>query len=166
MKLVWVYNHSPLSHAIRYCLNEPCSHFAMVFDERFVCHSNLFGVNLAWWKTFQGKNKIYATMDINLPQVVEEKIYTDIFDTFDGCSYDFLAFSFFIGCAVKHKVEGTPIPKQSQHQKSREFLCTEMLQLLPDEILPPNIKEAKKLDLNITSPYQLLLNCRGIHGTV
>lgn len=153
MKLVWVKGHAPLSKAIMWALNEPVSHFAIVFDNKIVFHSDLMGVRLAWLPSFLKTHEIVFEKDFPGTTLdLEEEVYQSIITKFDGSSYDYKAFLYFTWRALLFKLFKTPIPHKNAWGTNSSFLCTEMAETLPDWIVPPKVSRE---DLGITSPFGL-----------
>jgi hypothetical protein len=159
MKLIWTKNKMPLSWLIRWGLDEPVSHFAIVFDGRIVFHSNLFGVHLKWFDTFKKSQEIVFSIDIKLPLEQEEQVYLDIIGTQDGQSYDYCAFFYFMWRGFLRKFFGIPMPLKSFANQKKAFLCTELAFAILN-LLKLNEKD---LDLSITSPFQLYLLCKRVN---
>lgn len=150
MKIVFSKNHLPLSVLIRWLFECDCSHFSMVFDEKLVIHSNLLGVKLAWWGTFQNHNEIVHHIDIDMDIGKEEILYRSIIDKFDGASYDFTAFVYFGFRGLMHKFLGFKMPKVNPWNSKTKFLCTEVIECLPDWVI-----EKKGLTPEIQTPHQI-----------
>jgi hypothetical protein len=159
MKLIWTKNKMPLSWLIRWGLDEPVSHFAIVFDDRLVFHSNLIGVHLKWYETFKKSQEIVFSIDIKLPLEQEERVYLDVIGTHDGRPYDYKAFFYFMWRGFLRKFFGNEMPKTSSMNENKAFLCTELAFALLN-LLKLNEKE---LDLSITSPFQLYLLCKRVN---
>lgn len=157
MKLLWVKSKLPLSKLIMWGLNEPCSHFAIMFDDKIVFHSNLTGLHIVWAKSFLKSYDVVFEMNFDMPLEREEEMYQGVIDAHDGASYDYGAFAYFFWRAVLKKFFGKPLPEHNPWGSKDKFLCDEVVQLLPDEICPPSVKA---MDLSMKSPYQvwLLLN--------
>src|SRR3972149_5686290 len=111
MKLIWTKSKAPLSVLIRWGLNEPVSHFAIVFDDFLVFHSNLVGVHMVSMNRFL-KSTAQIVYEKNYAMVLEdeEAIYRAIISKHDGEPYDFGAFFYFIWRVLLHKFFKTPVP--------------------------------------------------------
>lgn len=149
MKLIFTKGTSPLSWLIRHALDEPVSHFAIVFDEKFVVHSNLYGVQLKWFSTFTKHSEVVYEIPYNLSLQKEEEIYQSIMNRFDEAPYDWTAFAYFTWRALLLKFLKKPLPMTNPYGTKNSFLCTELANCLPGSIYP------KTEDLGITSPYAL-----------
>jgi len=149
LKLIFTKGTSPLSWLIRHGLKEPVSHFAIVFDDKFVIHSNLYGVGLKWFSTFTKHAEVVYEIEYKVMNQVEENIYSDIMNNCDASPYDWTAFIYFLYRALLFRVLGKPIPKTNPWGRNNAFLCTELASQLPTYICP------RGDDLAITSPYSL-----------
>lgn len=147
MRLIWTKNTSILSKSIRWLFNEPVSHFAIVFDNSLVFHSNLLGVHLAWFNYFKNKNDIIYSKEIILDIENEEKFYRKIVDKYYGKNYDFKAFFYFAYRGLLKKFFNIPVPDKNTFQDNDEFLCTGLASLFFDT----------SIDYEIITPYQLYL---------
>lgn len=154
MKLAWVKGHAPLSHLIMWGLNEPVSHFAFIFDNSIVFHSDLTGMHISWLSSFLNTHDIVYEIDLQLSLEQEETIYQGVITKYDGSGYDYGAFVYFGWRAFLKKCFGKPMPNSNPWGSKDRYLCDEAIQLLPVEIVG---EEIKKMDLSIRSPYQVLL---------
>lgn len=154
MKLLWVKSGLPLSKLIMWGLDEPCSHFAVVFDDKIVFHSNLSGLHIVWFESFLKSYEVVFEIDVPLPLEEEEKMYQSIITKYDGASYDYGAFAYLTWRGFLKKFFGKPIPSHNPWASSKRYICDEVIQLLPEEIVG---KEIKNADLSIRSPYQVWL---------
>lgn len=157
MKLIWTKSKLPLSIAIRGLLQEPVSHFGIVFDNGIVFHSNLLGTHIEWYGSFTKHCEIVYSLDYPMSLEEEEAVYRNILNTYDGRGYDFGALFYFAYSAVKHRLFGTPLEIKNKWATSDSYLCTELAGTLPDSIVPASLKSE---DLSIVSPYQLYLKIK------
>lgn len=158
MKLLWVKGTAPLSKLIMWGLNEPVSHFAVVFDDKIVFHSDLLGVRLAWFPSFMKTHEIVEEMDFpSLKLDLEEEVYQSIITNFDGKSYDYGAFLYFCWRGVLWKLFDKPLPSKNAWGSEDAFLCDELAKVLPDWVVPPEIKA---MDIGMISPYKLFILLR------
>lgn len=154
MTLIWTKSKQPLSVAIRGILQEPVSHFGIVFDNGIVFHSNLLGSHVEWYGTFKKKCDIVYSLEFNLKLEQEEQVYQDILNTYDDKPYDFGALFYFAFRAIISRITGKGLPKTNEFQSADKFLCTELAGCLPDYIVS---KDIKSQDLSIVTPYGLYL---------
>lgn len=152
MKLIWVKSNAPLSVLIRWGLKEPCSHFAVVFDDKFVIHSDLMGVHLDWWNTFKKSRTVVHEKKFHLPLPEEEKMYQGMLDAHDEKGYDFGAFFYFIWRGFLNRVFKRPFPIHNSWGSKHKVLCTEVARFLPDYVVSPRHKTA---DFGMVSPERL-----------
>lgn len=160
MKLVWVKGNKALSKFIMWGLKEPVSHFAIIFDDKIVFHSDLLGVRLAWLPSFMETHEIVFSMDF--PEATledQEGIYQNIITKFDGKPYDYKAFLYFAWRGMLWRFLKKPFPAKNAWGSANGFLCTEMATVLPDHIVP---KEVKEKDIAMMSPYRLWLEMHNI----
>lgn len=146
----------PLSRLIRWAFDTDCSHFAVCFDNKLVIHSDLLGVKLAWWNSFEKSHTIVHCLEFDLGLDKEELIYRSIMDNFDGDGYDFSAFLYFAYRAILWKIFTEPMPKVNPWNDKNKFLCTEVFQFLPEWV----VKRDKGADLSMTTPHDLFLKVR------
>jgi hypothetical protein len=154
MKLVWTSGGSAFSRLIQWGLDEPVSHFAIVFDDRILFQSNLLGTGVAWYPTFLKKHRVVFEINIEMPLLAEEAVYQSIITKYDDRGYDYGAFGYFMWRAFLKKFFGRPIPSHNPWQSPNAYLCIELVGALPVGLVP-NLHKVE--DLGMTSPYQLYL---------
>lgn len=150
MKIIWTKSSLPLSKLIRWGLKEESSHIAIVFDDKIVFQSNLFGVHIDWFNSFKKKCTIVYEIEQKLPLEQEEAIYQAIINKDDGKSYDYKAFAYFIWCGILKKFFNKPLPAVNKWNNVDSFICVELLSLLPEGSFPNQEKLPK--DLSMMSP--------------
>lgn len=150
MKLIWTKGSSILSKAIIWGLDEPVSHFAVVFDDKIVFHSNLLGTHLNWLDTFKKHSEIVYTIEYKMTLEQEEAVYQNMIK-YDERPYDFPSFFYFGYCILKKKFFNTPIPRLNKYNKPTEFLCYELAEGLN------GIAFHHQIEGLLISPYQLYL---------
>lgn len=157
MKLLWVKGHAPLSKFIMWGLDEPVSHFAVLFNDSIVFHSDLTGLHIQWYKSFLKTHDVVFELEYSPSLQKEEVVFQSIVDLNDGKGYDYGAFLYFAWRGVLKKFFKRPMPDKNPWGSKDRYLCDEVIQLLPNEICPKRIKD---MDLGMRSPYQvwLLLN--------
>lgn len=157
MKIIFTKSKLPLSWFVRWGLEEDVSHVAIVFDNKIVFHSNLYGLHIEWYNTFKKHNEVVYEIEYDLPLEQEEAMYQAVIDANDGKSYDYKAFMYFVWCGFKRKFFNTPLPATNKWDRENSLLCVEVLALLPRDILSDLNKLPK--DLSMMSPktaYNLL----------
>lgn len=149
MKLIWTKSTLPLSILIRWGFGEPCSHFAIIFDDALVFHSNLKGVHLQSKTNFLKHAEIVHDINIPLSEVIEENLYKAIISKLDGKPYDMKAFFFFIYRGFLLKFFNKPLPLKNEFDDNDSYLCTELAYELTDYI------DISNLNLAIVTPQRL-----------
>lgn len=152
MKLIWTKSNLPLSVLIQWFSQEPCSHFAIVFDDSLVFHSNLFGVHLEWYSHYKKSTTIVFEKDIPMSLEDEERLYRAIVDEHYGKPYDYKALLYFGWRMTLKRFFGTPLPTRNDWQTPESFLCTGLAKSL-GEVFP------MELDYEMVSPYALWRLC-------
>src|SRR6266404_761401 len=104
MTLIWTISSFPLSKFIRWGLDEPVSHFAIMFDNKLIFQSNLLGVHPEGIYQFQKSGSILFRIDLKLSLVQEEAVYQNLLKHYEGQAYDYPGFFYFIYRAVLHKL--------------------------------------------------------------
>jgi hypothetical protein len=143
MKLIWTKSHLPLSKLIRWGLDEPVSHFAVVIEDSIVFHSNLWGVHIEWYSTF--KEHCEVVYEIEVDGTFED--VKPIIDKLAGKPYDIKALLFFAYRGALLKFFKIPLPNRNYWADPDALLCTGLAQAFV-----PSDK-----DYEIVSPYQLYL---------
>lgn len=152
MKLIFTRSRAPLSVLIRWGLKEPVSHFAIVFDDKVVFHSNLLGTHINWFNSFKKSCEVVYTLDRNLSLEAEEQVYQSIIDKNIDKSYDFKAFAYFVWRVILWRLLGKPLPEKNTWAKNGQFLCTGLAAELPPEYFP---ELDGVQDTEMISPYQI-----------
>lgn len=147
MKIIFTKNHLPLSKFIRWGLNEPVSHMAVVFDDKIVFHSNFKGIHIEWFETFKKSNEIVYEVNFNLTLDKEEEIYQDIITKNDGKGYDYAALLYLVYKGLMHKMFKTPLPTDNKWASKNKFFCIELLSLFKQIEIDTNIE--------VSTPYQV-----------
>ena len=154
MKFLWLKSKLPLSKFIMWGLDEPCSHFAIVFDKKLVFHSDMTGLHITWLDSIQRSHEIVFEMDVPMDLEGEENMYQAIISQYHGAMYDFGAFLYLTWRGFLKKFFKRPLPPTNPWASKNRFICDEIIQLLPVELVGEEIKNA---DLSIRSPYQVWL---------
>lgn len=153
IRLLWTKSNKPLSKLIRWCFNEPCSHFAISFDDRFVFHTDLLGSTPTFFHWFMDSHVLVHALEFHPGTETEDLVWDLIVARFDRKkSYDFGAFLYFALCAISHKMFKTKMPTKNIWGSSTSYLCEEtsiVLYPIPQIIIPKN--------LDIVTPEQLWL---------
>lgn len=149
VKFMFTKSHAPLSLLIMWGLDEPCSHFSIVFDEKIVFHSNLLGAHLKWFKNFVKSSTPVFQLEWEAPLDFQEALYQEIEDV-EGNWYDFLAFFYFCWRAFLRKLFKIPFPKKNAWSNSKMMLCTAIAMTCQKQGLIP-----ADVDLEMISPFQV-----------
>lgn len=149
MKIVFTKSNNIFSKLIRFFLNEPVSHMAIVFDEKIVFQSNLLGVSIAWYETFKKKNDVVYEFDFNTVLEKEEELYQNVITVNDEKDYDFAAFFYFSWRAILYKFFKIPIPRFNKFNNINQYLCIEILKFFK--------KDIDSNELAMLSPFQVYL---------
>lgn len=153
MKVVFTKSNLPVSKLICWGLDEPVSHLAFVFDNKFVIQSSFFGVELQWLNTFIKHNDIIQMIEIPLTLEKEEVVYRSIIDNFDDSAYDYQFFFYLFWNGLLRKLFGKPLPNYNPYSNNGQFICFELLDVLPNWLLP--VKPTK--DEGVISPHKAYL---------
>ena len=127
-------------------LEEPCSHFAILFFGKTVFHSTLTGVEVVKYSDFLEYREVVFEKEF---EAENEK---DIFQglrKFKDYKYDWTFFFWLVWSGIKLKFFRIALPDRIKKQQNGGILCTEALSLLPDNVRPD-------IDYStITTPYKL-----------
>ncbi len=149
MKLLFTKNNLPLSRLICWAFGEPCSHFAIAFDNRVVFHSNLKGCNVQWLASFLKCSSVVYTIPLDTTLAQEESVYQKCIAV-DGKPYDFGAFFFLCLDVILFKLFKIPLQKKNLFASDNSFICVELAECLSPVLPIPK-------ELASTSPYNLYL---------
>jgi hypothetical protein len=147
------------SKAIKWALGEPCSHFAIEFDDNIVFHSNFFGTHVQFSKSFYKKATLERKIDISSSLLKEEDVYQRLAGL-EGEPYDWGGFLYFAWRALLFKILGKPLPGTNSWAVTGANLCIEVYKPI-GELLGFEIN-----GLSITSPFQLYLTLKDKYGVV
>ncbi len=137
----------PLSKLIRWGLNEPVSHMAIVFDEKLVFHSNFKGIHIEWFETFKRDNEIVLEIDIKTDLYNEEKTYQSIITAYDGKGYDYLGLVYLIYKGFMHKLFNKSLPTDNKWASNNKYFCIEIIKLFEQIDIDTNVE--------VSTPYQI-----------
>lgn len=146
-------NNLPLSKVIIWGTNSKSSHFITVFDEKFVIHSNLFGVHPKWYKSFLKQNEIIESVEIECSLELEERTYISLLDSEDGKGYDIPALIYWTYRGFLYRYFNVPLPKRNIWSSDRLLLCLAIYGKLPYELTGQKIDED---ELEMMTPDQLM----------
>lgn len=147
MTLLWTKSKLPTGAAITWMLDEPCSHFAILFANSIVLHSNFSGVHVERLADFSKQCHIIYKKEYDIPFIGESALFLKILRNYFGKRYDWKWFFSLLYYAFLNKVFDRAIPANIKWQSRYRFLCTEMAPLLSPVIGP--------VDIGYGSPYLL-----------
>lgn len=163
MKLIWTKSDLILSKFIRFGLKTDCSHFALVFNSPaggLMFESNLLGTHPKFFKTALKHMTIVHEIDVLLPVEIENQIWDIVVDRYDDEPYNFKGFLYFCWRGFLKRFLGIPFPMKGLYDRSNGDLCVEVYKALTDAGVMPDLN----IDLSITSPHDLFLKLRELHG--
>ena len=157
MILIWTKSKSPLSKVIRWTSGQDCSHFAVHFETLgLVLHSNLIGVHLSVDQDFfhEGVNVMHYKHITGM--IDESAICLSMMRKIAGKGYAFLALFYFAWRTLLLHVFRAPLPEKNAWADSRQFLCTQVYDVIPDSIIPtfPHLDEKA-----MVTPHDLWSSC-------
>ena len=153
MKIVFTKNSSVVSKMIRWIFDEPVSHVAFVFDDKWLVQSNLLGIGIEWLHRFVKKSTIVEAIDYPMELVEEEEVFQSLIaEEPEKDGWDFPAGIYFAWRGLLFKYFKLAIPKTNPWNKKHLRLCTEMAAKLPVRLT----KLPEGIDLGIVTPYQLM----------
>ena len=99
---IWTTTNQPASKLIRWGLNEPVSHFAIVRpfstpNSGVVLHQSFSGFDIDWFPAWRKDNKILFALTPATPITGKQwsEIRTPLMEDYAGSDYDFSAISYF-----------------------------------------------------------------------
>ena len=149
IQVIFTRSSSFLSKIIRFLSKEPVSHVAIVFDNKIVFHSNLYGTHPDWYSTFIRDNEIIFILDYKYTLEQEEEIYLKI-RQYDSRWYDFGGLFYFLWRGILYRLFNVPIPKDNLFGKKDQFLCTELA-----KIIDPTLE-----NLDMITPYRVYIQLK------
>jgi len=152
IKLLWTNSKLPLSKFITWGLDEPVSHFAIMFFGRIILHSNVLGFHVVGINSFKKWNDIRIEKELKIGQQNGVDLMLELIEKHDAKGYDFKAFFFFVWRGILRKFFRIKLPSKSSNAGPNEILCTEAANMIP---LPRLQEKLKGHDLAIVSPYAL-----------
>lgn len=154
IRLLWVKSNKPLSKVIRWTFKEPCSHFAIAFDDRFIFHSDLRGAYPTFWSWFMQSHEVVHELIFKAPIEIEDSVWDQIVKRFDKPKpYDWGAFCFFTITGLSHRLFNTAMPKRNLWGDKDSFLCVELADICRNLIQVPD-------NLDICTPENLWLTAK------
>jgi len=153
VKLIWSRSNTILSFLIRHGMGTDCSHFALVFDDFLVIHSDLRGVHLTSYERFlASKNtRVMHEIRMDLSGEVEEDLYRSMI-ALDGKPYDFGAGLYWMWRCFLYRFFSRRFPQRNP-LAGDGFLCTEMVMALPRWVL--GLSDEEKGRIAIMTPHEV-----------
>ena len=149
MTILGVNSPLTMSSVIRWALGSSCSHIAILFDDKWVIHSSVLGVETNWYNTFMKHHSVVLWRSYDLSLEEEEAIYRDILDKYDDFSYDWSGAAYFGFRALLNKLFKIPLPKSNPSKSKSGLLCVTLIEKLPSRFLK------RSLDFSIVAPEQI-----------
>jgi hypothetical protein len=149
MRLIWsrAKSHDPIC----FFLEEPVSHVAICFFECIVFHATFSGVDILSKNDFMANRDIIFVREFDLQHYDEQTLLLWMASTQTWKKYDWSFFFWICKQAIMHKLFKRPLPRRVEVQNKGHILCTEILELLPEDMAPRyNLVTA-------VTPYQLYL---------
>lgn len=149
MKIIWsrAKSHDPIC----FFLDEPVSHVAFCFFDAIVFHSTFFGVDILSKQDFSANREVVYYLEYHLSAMDEQTLMLYLSTTQTHKKYDWEFFWWLVKQAFRQKLFRKPMPTVIEAQSKSHILCTEILELLPDDIAP------RYDPSQAVTPYQLYL---------
>jgi hypothetical protein len=157
VKIIATRSSAPLSRAIRWALDIPVSHLAIVFDNKIVFHANLLGAHVEWYNTFKRNAEIVLEVDIPGTLKEEEEAYQGVINKLDGKPYDYLYLLSLAWRVMLKRAFGLPMPERFL-QDPNGLLCTEIYYELPAWVQAQARRPVRKT----FNPYLILCDYLGL----
>lgn len=157
---IWTTTNLPASRLIRWGLDEPVSHFAIVKPMRLpnsgiVLHQGFGGFGIDWFPAWRKKNKIVYALT-PAAQMTRQDWNLDrsqILERYAGTEYDYNAIYYFGYRALLRKLFQIPLPKENLWSDDDEPLCTGVATLLHER--HPEWFSRSPKDFDMVSPFML-----------
>jgi|CXWL01.1.fsa_nt_gi hypothetical protein len=155
MKLLFTKSKLPTGPLITWGLEEPVSHFEVLFFGTLILQSNFFGVHISKSSDSKKYTHVVFEKEIKLDFQKEALLFVTIIMNYFGKKYDWAFFFSLVMSAIKKKLFRMPISPESIKWRSRDrFLCTEVVVFLKDVL--------GNIEVGNGSPYQLWLKVKDI----
>lgn len=163
---IWTKTNQTASRLIRWGLNEPCSHFAIVREfatpgAGLVINQAFHGFDIAWYPSWIKNNQVVYALTPKTSLTTSEwaTVRDPIMNRFAGTEYDFESLYYFAYRAILRKALGIPLPTKNLWGDKKEPLCTGIAKILHD--VHPEWFTKTPEDFDMVSPYQLYLMMNG-----
>jgi hypothetical protein len=136
---------------------QPCSHFAIQYDDGIVMQSNLLGTGIEYESDFFKHARIVHEIDIPLDPLVERQVRMDALAKFSGQKYDWGAFVYDIVRMFMHRVVGTPMDPKNLWGAGDRILCVGLAKCLDQDGMPEWVRGAVRVvpDFDVYFPEDL-----------
>lgn len=152
MKLVWTKVHYfGKEDLITWGLEEPCSHFAIIFNSGAVLHSDFWhGVNITTEKEFFKDRVLVFARPLVIPFKTEEYLLEKAMDKLDESKsgYDYKYMLYLVKEALKLKLCRNKIDMDVDYESNNQIICHEILEWLG--LLPHDFDQK-----GANTPYRL-----------
>jgi len=158
MKLNFTFSSLPLSPIEKWFLQEPVSHFTMVFEpDQLLFQSNLMGVCIDWFPNFLKSNTVVYSIEVPMTQDAEEGVYQKSMQGYDGAGYAYGGYFYFAWRLILRKFFGQPLPPKNPWVAPGTFLCVGLAQALDVDGVPDWLRQAVRTipDTEMITPYGL-----------
>lgn len=159
MRFYFTKNNLIGSKAIRWGLDEDCSHFAFGSDNPYtILESRLeTGFGKSNYESFHNRNSVVHCLEVHATPDQGRALYDRIVSNCAGKAYDQNGVLWWTWVAFTRKVFGRPKPTVNQWQDKHKFYCVEILIGVEDLL-----KEMLGVDviLSMMTPHDLFLKLK------
>lgn len=156
MKLIWTKSNLPYSILIRKLTGQDCSHFAIVFESPaggLMFESNLLGTHPKFFSNAKKHFEVVHQLDLDLSTEIEDKVWDEVVDKFDGKPYDFGG-ALYLGIRILlERVFKIKRPTVNRWASSEKFYCDEIYDCLKAISDLPPLDENGGMD----TPFEVYL---------
>jgi len=157
MIFMFTTSNMPASKLIRWGLNEPASHFAIMFNNGIVCHQSFTGFTIDWYPHWKKRNVIVKRLTPHRQTIGGDRdLMTLLATKFAGKKYDYLGFLYFSWRAFLRKFFRLPLPPINRLGDDPSVLCTGLGKEIANQL--PKYFSYDTRDFDIITPYQLYEN--------
>lgn len=149
MRLMW--SRAKSLDPICFVLEEPVSHVAICFFDCIVFHSTFSGVDILSKQDFEANRDVVYILNFDLSDIDEQTLLVYLSSTQTHKKYDWPFFWWLFKHSIMSKMFKKGLPDKIESQSKSHILCTEIIELLPDELRP--VYDSSKA----VTPYQLYL---------
>lgn len=125
------------------------SHFAILFNDRWVLHSNFAnGVHCQPYYYFKKKNQVISSLrknECDLSHIECQLLFDQLVKKAYAAKYDYWAIAFFAYRIILNWLFKWPIPDKNKWEVSDKWFCNELFELVLDK------------DLSMQTPNDLML---------